>query len=165
MYFFNTPKEVHAFIDMAITRLGLDTLWSNITGSDAQSTITNMVSNNWTTIIGVGGTALMAGISYFKYKSELASKKEALEIAQKLALENTNVSIAKDTATSKIQELQKQIETLSGDTTAETLQSRLSGLVDEKSVLESQVKSLVDQNQALMDKLANTPVKIVEVVK
>jgi outer membrane murein-binding lipoprotein Lpp len=57
----------------------------------------------------------------------------------------------------------KKLEANASNTAYETYESTIKTLSGQKTELESQVKSLTRQTQELMNKLANTPVKIVKV--
>jgi hypothetical protein len=80
-----------------------------------------------------------------------------------LELEKDNLSLINKS--SQVTELQKQLDVLNADTTALDLQKRISSFSDERLQMEAQLRSLQNQNQELMNMLAKTPVKIVEVVK
>lgn len=158
MYFFNTPKEVRLGINLFIAKLGLDKLFSNLQNSNITAAISDLITKNLTTIIGIGGTAIMAGISYFKYKGELAAKKEALKMVQDVTLENNKTTLTNQEAYKKIQELEQQVKTLNGDTTADTLQARLSSLSGDLETKETTISRL----QAQIEELSKQPAQLAE---
>lgn len=113
-----------------------------------------------TTICGFLGTTAVGYII-----KNWQTNKTVDKLTEEVALAKNEMSTQTVADAQKIASLEAQVKSLTEDTTASELQKRISAFTDEKLQWETQLRSLQQQNQELMNKLASTPVKIVEVVK
>ena len=125
------------------------------------STVTTYISEfPIQTVTGIVGLGVVSYSLYSKVKSDRVAQANEMfayqESQAKQAAQSISVGLEEQVAAQK-----HEIEVLKNNTNDALLQESTT-LV---SQLQQEKKSLLDQNQALMDKLANTPVKIVTQVK
>ena len=119
-------------------------------GSASGKGLVDVVSKNITTIVGVGAVLVPMGIAYVKTYSKQKAAEKATDAAQKLMMEQQQAADA------KLRTLQGQIDTLNSDTTADTLQSNLSGLTSKYSTLEdnfAKAQTLIEVYKAQTPKI------------
>ena len=113
-----------------------------------------------TTICGFLGTTAVGYII-----KNWQTGKTVDKLTEEVALAKNDLSAQSIADAKKITSLEAQVKSFTEDTIASELQKRISAFSDEKLQWDAKFQSLQAQNQELMNKLANTPVKIVEVVK
>lgn len=122
------------------------------------SSITDFVSKN-TTLIGIAAPLGITALTYYIKNYQTNKLLDAsIEKANQAQLD------ASSAAKSKIDALQKQIDELNNDTTADTLQQKLSSIVDQNSKLTSSYEEAQKTISRLQTQLDARPViKIPEI--
>jgi len=112
-----------------------------------------------TTVFGFLGTTAVGYVI-----KNWQTNKTLDKMTTELATSKADLSAIEKTYEAKLVDQQKQIDLLNSDTTAESLQQRIGPLNNEITQLKAQLQSALSQNQDLMNRIENTPVKIVKVV-
>jgi len=146
-------------------------------GSSIGSGVMDYISKNWVAITAaaapIGISAIVALITNARYKAELQAKKELAELSTKLSIDNMNKDTGIASATSEIEALKAKLAALEGDTTAETLQTRLSSLTtsnaqltqqatDAQNMLANVMKQLAAGATEIKDPVTGTVIKIID---
>jgi hypothetical protein len=100
---------------------------------------TELVTQNWTTIAGIGLPAGVAAVTYFRYKGELKAKQELLAMQQKMAAEQAKLEAETNSKSLLNLNLEKELDTYRHDNTSMELQKSLSLLQDDKARLTAQL--------------------------
>lgn len=144
LYFVWTTGPIHVFIDNLASKVSLPKIDT--------SSITTLLSNNWTTVAGIGLTAIPLGYTTIKsYLSQQKAKKE-LEAAQELA----KLTTSKDAV--EIKALKDRLSEYESDTTNSELQKKILGFSSEKEAMQNKINSLSGQ----VEILSKTPANICE---
>jgi len=138
MYFFNI-LEVKPFINGLIAQLPpLPTSLGNI-----PSQIGQVIQDNATTLAGIAIPSVIGLITYVRYRGELKAKQELLEMQTKLQEETYNLETtaknAASSATSKIGELENELNVYKSDNTLGDLNKAFLESGDRIKQLESQL--------------------------
>lgn len=127
--------------------------------------IGKLISENMGALVGLGIGGVTALISYVKLRGQVDLNKELIASQEALVNKNLNLEGNVQGLTSTISNQASELQMYAKDTTAQQLQSRISELTTLYSNKEADYNAVLRQNQELMNKLANTPVKVVEVIK
>ena len=162
LYFLNV-EPVHSSVTSIVKSLKLD---------GGLTSLVTLAKNNLSTIAAIGipaGIALVTYVSKQKAQSQVAKlqddyttiqnekkslTKQVTDAQQTLA--NTQINHA-----DQLKNLQDKIDGFDSDGTIAELQQNFLQVKNEKTNLEGQLKSALDQNQALMNKLATQGQKTV----
>ena len=129
------------YFDIANVRVAIDALIAKIP-ADWTAQIGSLIQNNLTTIAAVAVPTVIGLVTFVRYKAELTAKKELLELNSKIQAEAFNADSVAANASSKVSSLQKELDVYKGDTTADSLQGRITKMLGEQEGLNSTIDTL-----------------------
>jgi len=145
------------FFDVLNFKVFINGLIAQIPTNDLLPQLGTFVKDNVATIVSVAIPTVIGLVTYVKYKAELTAKKELLELQTELQAKTLNaealVENTKVTASNTISNLESELAGFKGDTTAEQLQTRLTGLITSNESLQSQIEALQKQPAQLAEQL------------
>jgi hypothetical protein len=148
------PNPIHAAISNVLSWI------SSTVGKLGGGSIGQLISKNWTYILGIGVTVIPLAYTTVKSYLDKATATKALQAAQDLAVTKENsaktmLEQAKTAKDAEIQTLKDKLSTYENDPALSSLQTSYSTLQTEKTKLQGQIDLL---NQKLEAEIQNRPV-------